>query len=291
MGIGVGYSSGAGGYIVIDNCEFSGFSHGGVKGKYRFWIKNSYFYDIGYNGDGGGSKDHAIYTGGDFSTDNEAVYEYNLFENITGSGIQIYNGGKPISHHVVRYNIFNNCNTAGSDHAAVQLAASHSKVYNNTFYNNAKGIMFSRDVSHDNLVYNNLFKGNYSRDIAEDTFGGQSRPYNNTVEYNFFGSAKPGSGSNGTGNIIDSSHNPFAHSSPKAWYQLTLIENSKCRDAGKNLGKNHVLGLDPFDSSWVPSKLNQDNHGSGWEMGAFVFSSGPSSENTPSPPTGLTIIN
>lgn len=289
QGIGVGNSSGFGGYVVVDNCEFSNFAHGGVKGAFRWWVKNSYFHDIGYSADGGGSKDHAIYTTGDFSPGNEAIYEYNRFENITGAAIHLYNGSYGMSYHIVRYNTFIRCDTQGMI-AAVLLAASYCKIYNNSFYNNRSAIMPWRSVSHDNEIKNNVMDQSWSgKDINGDSKGGADPAGENTAEYNFYGTG--GDYSDGTGNIVNTSHDPFLYASPKSWNQLILRENSMCIDAGKDLGRKHRYALDPNDLTWAPSKIDQDTNGSGWEIGAFVFRASGQPEIAPSPPTGLRIVN
>jgi hypothetical protein len=57
---------------------------------------------------------------------------------------------------------------------------------------------------------------------------------------------------------------------------FTLQSGSPCRDAGTEIGADYDDGLDPTDNSaasWPSSvsTLDQDEHGGGWEVGAYVY--------------------
>jgi hypothetical protein len=69
---------------------------------------------------------------------------------------------------------------------------------------------------------------------------------------------------------------------------FTLEAGSPCIDTGKNLGEGHDEGLSPA-SSWLPVNVitaDQDEHGTGWEMGAYVDMEGD--DLPPAPPMNLT---
>jgi hypothetical protein len=68
---------------------------------------------------------------------------------------------------------------------------------------------------------------------------------------------------------------------------FTLASGSSAIDAGTNMGTTYQLGLAP-SSSWPTSvsTLNQNNYGSGWEIGAFVFVQ----SIPPAPPTSISIV-
>lgn len=70
---------------------------------------------------------------------------------------------------------------------------------------------------------------------------------------------------------------------------LSLALDSPCIDAGANLGANYDDALNP-SASWpdAVSTLDQDDYGSGWEVGAFVFYEG--GDIPPLAPTGLKIV-
>jgi hypothetical protein len=54
---------------------------------------------------------------------------------------------------------------------------------------------------------------------------------------------------------------------------FTLLTGSAAIDAGANLGTTYEQALSPL-SSWPASVVlaNQNSFGSGWEIGAFVYS-------------------
>lgn len=278
-GIAIGNTSSGVGYIVVDNCEISNFAHCGLKGGYKWWVKNCYIHDIGTT-----SRDHGIYLYGEHSTNNEAIIEHNFFENIKGSAFQIYHGGYTPRYYIVRYNLVKNAGRSG-----VQLQGAYNQIYNNSFYGVNIGIMFRGTASHDNFVKNNVFDGNYWCDVQIDYLGSQYQfPTNNTVEYNFYGSTggvhgycngctdRSAIGGDdyssfiGPTNII-SSNNPFMSGSPSEWTDFRLDKGSGCIDTGDNLGSSYDDALDPNDTAWPPSTLDQATYGSGWEIGAFVF--------------------
>ena len=290
-GIGIGNTSSINGYIIIDNCVIHNFAHVGIKGGYRWWIKHSKIYDIGTD-----SQDHGIYSYGQHTEGEEPIFEYNQFHDITGSGIQIYYHGNDIpGRDIVRYNLIWNCGRSG-----IQLGKSFCKIYNNTVYSSVSGIVFGRDACHDNDVKNNIFDGNSNNDLYVDSGGPlESYPMNNSVENNFLGSSKTCAGCNDqTGNGGDdysvyddyppnvvSPDNPFISDSPSTWKDFRLSANSPCINSGANLGPSHGEALDPSDTPWPLFTSEQDDFGSGWEIGAFLF------KVKPDPPKNLNIIN
>jgi hypothetical protein len=291
-GVAIGNTSSGAGYIVVDNVEIDSFAHCGLKGGYKWWVKNSYIHDIGTT-----SRDHGIYLYGEHSSGNEAVIEHNFWENITGSAFQIFLGGGSPAYHIIRYNVGINIDRSG-----VQLAGNNNLIYNNSFYDANKGITFRSDESHDNTVKNNVFDGNFLCDVDIDYLGGvESFPVNNTVEYNFYGSSggvhgycngcsdRSGIGGPdyspyvGPTNIM-SSNNPFVSGSPSGWTDFRLAAGSEGIDTGENLGNSHDDAFDLCVTTWPPSTVDQDSYGAGWDIGAFVFSP------KPCPPKNLRIV-
>lgn len=359
LGIAIGTTSSGNGYIIIDNCEIDSFAHCGIKGGFKFWIKNCIIRNIGTT-----SRDHAVYLYGTHSLGNEAIVEHNFFENGKGSAFQIYHGGGEIGGYIIRYNIAKDWGRSG-----IQLAGSNNLIYNNMLYDLNRGLLFARSPSHDNIIKNNIFYAN-SSDLSID-FGGsalQSYPTANIVENNYLGSAGTCSGcgdrtdvvaftvsdatnfsvgddvtgqasgatatitliylpyrrigltetnsnlfqegeiatSSGGGNAtisslsfaddssvynndppnIISSANPFIETSPSNWADFRLSSDSLCIDAAVNLGPDYANALDPNDTTWPPTTADQDLHGSGWEIGAFVYA-----ESIKGDLTGDSLIN
>lgn len=78
---------------------------------------------------------------------------------------------------------------------------------------------------------------------------------------------------------------------------MSLQSDSPCIDAGENLGATYQMALHP-STTWTRQNpgiveasvvtANQNSHGAGWEVGAFVFDE--SKGVSPSPPTGLRVV-
>lgn len=66
---------------------------------------------------------------------------------------------------------------------------------------------------------------------------------------------------------------------------FTLQAGSSAIDVGTNLGSTFQMALDPR-TSFPYGTVNQNSEGSGWEVGAFVFTQ----QATPAPPTSLSLI-
>jgi parallel beta-helix repeat protein len=73
----------------------------------------------------------------------------------------------------------------------------------------------------------------------------------------------------------------------------TLASDSACIDDGSDLGANYDDALDPTNTDFITSPpsvytLDQDNYGTGWEIGAYVYGSGESPDTEdPSVPQNL----
>lgn len=79
IGIGNPSNSAAGNLITVDNVIFENFSHTGVKGSWKWYVKNSKFLNIGTD-----ANDHDIYDTGVQTSGNESIYEYNYFGYTSG---------------------------------------------------------------------------------------------------------------------------------------------------------------------------------------------------------------
>lgn len=299
--IGIGQASGnAGNLITIDNCMFTNFSHAGVKGGYRFHIKNSRFDNIGTDGN-----DHDVYMTGVQTDGNEAIIEYSYLGYTPGAALHLYSNPSNI---IVRYNIINGLSGSNRNAWGILLSGNNIEVYNNTIYGNATGLSFYSSNSHHNLVYNNIFYNNSSRDIEIDSQGGASKPVNNTVSYNYYGSTSKCAGcsdQSGSGgdnytlyiaqppNIL-STTNPFSVTSPDSFDDFHLSNGSSLANQGLTLSSGNAQGLDPRDTSWPLTTLDQGVLGSGWDLGAYVYfedSGAPSITLDPITPNPTTLTD
>jgi len=273
---------------VIDNNRFIGFSHGGVKGKGQAIIKNSYFDDIGTDW-----HDHHIYSTGQHSPGNEVIIENNFFGYAAGAAVHLFSNP---SYHVVRNNVISGLGPNDEfSFYGILLGGTNHEIYNNTISGVRHGVAVFRAGSSNNRVVNNLFYDNW-RDLTIDTRGGNSFPTNNTFEYNYMGSDtscggcgdKTSSGGEdysvylAAPNIV-LKENPFVASNPTSWFDFRLKADSQAIDAGADLGASHANAFSPDSSFWPAVTSDQNTNGSGWEIGAFVFTSAGGATPTPVP--------
>jgi hypothetical protein len=152
-------------------------------------------------------------------------------------------------------------------------------VYNNTVYgpSNTSAAISQTSTSTGALVKNNIFwTGAYATvDASSETstaydyndyFSAPGTPFSwGGTAYNF---------ANWKTNSLQDAHS--LNSDPKLTNagsrNFTLLAGSPAIDAGTNLGSTYQFALNP-PSSWPSgvSLLNQNNAGSGWEIGAYVF--------------------
>ncbi len=281
--IGIGNTSGiAGNLITIDNCVFQNFSHSGIKGNYRYHILNSKFSSIGTD-----DNDHDIYLTGEQTESNESIIEYNEFNYTPGALIHLYSHP---SHIIIRYNILNGYNGVSHSTWGILLSGSYVDIYNNSFYGNSTGITFFTSNAHHNNLINNIFYGNTGSDYYIDTYGGGFYPVNNFSQYNYFGSTtkcsgctdQSGSGGDNyalylTGTNLQGTTNPYLNADLNDWSDFVLNPTSNLINAGTNLGAANQLGLSSASTSWPANTINQNSHGIGWEIGAFVDYVAPAS--------------
>jgi hypothetical protein len=282
--VAIGQASGtAGNLITVDDCTFSNFSHVGIKGEFKLWVKNSRFYNIGTDWN-----DHHIYSPGRQSEGNEMVFERNYFGYSPGAAIHLYSDP---AYAIIRYNVFNGLSGSKRSFWGVLLSGSNHKVYNNTVYGYAYGVGLFRTESHDNSIKNNLFFNN-NADINIDCMGSSYCPTNNTVETNYFGSVTKCSGcanytsiggpnlaalANSPPNINGStSTNPFIGSIPyidATDFNLnpTGQDFNLIVETGQNMGIGYHDGFDSQATGWPLKTINQNSYGSGWDIGAFVY--------------------
>lgn len=177
------------------------------------------------------------------------------------------------------------------DGDGVGVSAQNCKIYNNTIYGDyeymiALGIDDDGDIDSikNNIFYNTRAAGIFIyRNSASDVV--ISCDYNQFYNSSDFTNAWYWGGGTDTtpdslsawntetsfdGNSDDS--DPLL-SNPTT--SLTLQATSPCINVGEDLGATYDDALDPT-SSWPDSVflVDQDGHGSGWEMGAYVFVTG-----------------
>ena len=210
----------------------------------------------------------------------------NISYNNGRAGIQIGTNGAYNITANVNYNI---CYGNGYGIAELDLGSGNASgtislnIFNNTLYNNTdtvevtggntREIMIGDSNLASLVVKNNILSGAAQENVALE-------PQSNMIwDYNIInpatiwedptvfswaqwqGLGNDTHGVNADPLFISTSTNNFA-----------LSSSSPAIDAGVNLGTSYDMGLDPA-STW-PSNvltLNQNNYGSGWDIGAYVY--------------------
>ena len=244
------------------------------------------------------------------TTENCTVRYNNSYQN-AGTGIFVENGESNSVYYNLTSGNNNtsvsdssgiSIGTSRSD-----LISQSNTVYNNTSYDDGYCISTWGDgaAPGTNTVQNNLFKNNIcssstlgvleafqGAENVQETYGLGS---GNVYTYNDFGPAavnfiewgeNTGGGliyygtyatwETATGNCGTAGCSHSVESDPlfvsTSTDNFALQSSSPAIDAGLNLGTTYEWGLDPA-STW-PSNIildNQNNYGSGWEMGAYVY--------------------
>ena len=167
----------------------------------------------------------------------------------------------------------------GNGKTGISLIENGCIAYNNTMYNTANGIAINADSC---LIFNNSSDGAGTRDLFI-----AGTPTNNVIDYNCWGSGI-------VGGPISYDSTPYsladwklhalaqdAHSidddplyTNAATGDLTLQSGSPCISSGTgSIGTSYKDALSP-SSLWPSNVLTTDQnlHGPGWDIGAFVFS-------------------
>lgn len=272
LGITIGNNSSGTGLVAVEQCAFDGQGHVHLKGGYRWKVSRNAFFRVGTD-----FNDHHIYAWSNLSEGNEAIYEHNTFETDAGTGaaLHVYGTGnqvanQPPDYHIFRYNL-----VRGGGFWGVLLDASHSKVTNNSFSLEDRGdraINLQNFDASFNVISNNIISRPTLIPIIFEGSSG-NRPSGNMVEFNLTdaGSLTMGtcSGCTLSGNLTGTSPG-WVVAQPSSWIDFRLAPGSAAIDGGLNLGSPDDVGLDPEDIVWPPSTVDQDLHGSAWEIGAFV---------------------
>lgn len=191
--------------------------------------------------------------------------------------------GKTVNQYVYNNVIYNNRLSGARYHDEGESTETlNVYVYNNTLYLN--GIYIGTTGAPELFVVkNNIIWPNATRNYCFYIPSG-GVPDSSTIDYNYcYGTSSPtyvwgGSSysfANWEGTLGFDTHGSYG-TDPKfsnAPTDLSLASDSPCIDTGDNsLGNTYHDGLNP-NSSWPDSvnTLDQDDYGSGWEIGGYVF--------------------
>ncbi|MFY9397995.1 MAG: right-handed parallel beta-helix repeat-containing protein [Desulfomonilia bacterium] len=200
---------------------------------------------------------------------NKVYVYYNLIHDAAGNGIQCsYDGDGPIY------------------------------IYGNTFYNNSHHVISYVANAHPWVLRNNIFHSARTAPIRCTSASNWSSDYNCFYQTANSTVARVGSTSYSNWSSYRSATGWDAHSTwsvnpnltNPAGSDFTLRSTSPCIDKGSNLGSQFQNGLDPA-SLW-PGKVierNQNDNGSGWEIGAYVYGSTYADTTPPRSPTGVRV--
>jgi hypothetical protein len=237
----------------------------------------------------------------DGSVGSPIIIRHNLIHNNAGSGVFLENSSlNDVYSNVLHGNSLGSAVLDPYAAGGVKLLArqsydtSRNNISNNTIvggwlglqvtsYNQTAGL----EISH-NKFRNNIVVGSAGR-VLRATDGGDNSAWGtkNSYENNCFGAEardfiRWGSIDYDTYDAWEAEHGGSPASiegDPElagiSWNDVYLTEDSNCRNAGLNLGSAYDGAL--LESSvWTDSVvvIDQDKHGDGWEVGAFVFSEG-----------------
>jgi hypothetical protein len=223
----------------------------------------------------------------DIDADNNVQVSYNVVYNNQSSGIMVFADANVTMTGILVYNntVYGNTVT-GSDAGIRILGPSASGgCTNNTVSNNISvatsgGPNLSVSGGCENPGTDgsgNVYTYNSFGTAASKFIGWGGTKYSTYASWE---TAAGNCGSSGCSHSIQTAPT-FTNAGAD---NFTLASGSLAIGTGLNLGATYQYGLSP-SSSWTSSVslLNQNNYGSGWEIGAFAFlQNGP-----PAPPTSL----
>jgi hypothetical protein len=218
---------------------------------------------------------------------NDVIGNYIEGEGHTAGGAMIYiryNDDQIIAYNIVIGDTDPPLDMVGLtfDYARVEneytYTASNIKVYNNIFTRIQRG---ARDYNVDGIEWkNNIF---YNNEIY-DLYIASAVDDHHIVDYNCW---YPRSA-----HTLAGSHKLEDNPDFTSLSDFTLTEDSPCINSGENLGAAFDDGLDPDAILTSPQNgyatFAQGDHGTGWEIGAFVFED---AEEPPIPPYSGLVFN
>ncbi len=271
---------------------------------------------------------HNIYIGHIQNGGEHFVYGNQIINGVCGQGVKVKNNAKIYYNYIDNneemgfmaiergvgsdqyyyYNVIANNNWANFLHWQESSGGTTNLyLYNNTFYEGGQAgevtlgnASVESFTAKNNIVYGSKygFKSNSG-----------AAPLSSTIDYNIcFGRSESskylwdGAGKTfAQWQALGFDTNTDAYEAPiftdAANGDFTLQSNSPAIDAGEDLGDTYTNALDP-STTWTRQNpgiiqssvatVNQDNHGTGWEVGAYVFY-GPGGV-PPSVPTGLKVM-
>ena len=225
-------------------------------------IQNSSF----YNNSGGPNPDSGIRL--DTNTNNVTI-KYNKLYGNQSAGVVAEDGAHD---NAILYNL-SYLNARGITHS--NNSGTGNVYYGNTLYGNTLDGFQVYASTNPATIKNNIFATNgrygYSTDGGSHVVDYNLSDGNAIADYS--GITKPANDATGDPRFKNAATGDF-----------TLLPGSPAIDAGVDLGPAYRMGLAP-GTSFPTSTLNQDNQGSGWEIGAFVFVR----QMPPSPPTSISV--
>jgi hypothetical protein len=224
------------------------------------------------------------------------MVRWNLVHDCQGYGIYFENMNGGIAFGNVLWNNATNSSDPNAANLQTRRGTIGTLLYNNTIYGGTIGIgvngMGTDTTMVGNVVENNIVFGSKIRSFSA-TLGGENAGggKDNVYLYNDFGPATSNFIEWGAGKYLssyaafDEAYSSSAHArgptysvagSPQftdaSSNDFTLRPTSPVIDAGTNLGPSYQFGLSPA-STWPGNIIleSQDDNGSGWEMGAYVY--------------------
>jgi hypothetical protein len=275
--------------LYADRMKIHNFQYGAFRGGHQWIVEKSEIYDIGTT-----LNHHGLYITKEGATPNGSIIRWNYFHDIGGwaalghdesgaygdpSGLEFYG------------NIVTRTGNSLSGGGGFSTGGDDAKVYNNVLHNLRYGIRIEGSADNWFVQNNIILNPEYGGVYCENTNTGATITYN-LIRCGHVDSCAQGEIA-GQGNCTSSTISDNLTSDPQltgvtdsdfdndfsgmfsgtdTWTDYQLGGSSPAISAGTTSpGANYD---DYFINSalvWVPTLLDQDSHGPGWEMGAFVF--------------------
>jgi parallel beta-helix repeat protein len=151
--------------------------------------------------------------------------------------------------------------------------------FNNIFYGGSTAVYFESTSTNAGWTFkNNIFAGNSDQSIYASRRSDGLTLQNNIYYKDTGGTLIRYNAISYTNANIRSVDYSAITSDPKFagtahWNDFRLQAGSPAIDSGVNLGNTYALGFDPSNTTWPLLAINQNEFGTGWEIGPFIYKS------------------
>jgi parallel beta-helix repeat protein len=226
------------------------------------------------------------YPGND--ADGNLIYRNIVAETLMGNAPTIWQrdinwqcwaGNSVGKNNKIFNNIFFGSSSAGMNFLIgdTNPAYSGNVAYNNVFYGAGTGLYFEGTSTNAGWSFkNNIFAGNANYAIYASSRSGGLELSNNIYYKATGGTLVTYNSTSYTASTIGNLDSSARTTNPlfvntTSWSGLRLMAASPARDTGLNLGVFYEMTFDPNYTTWPIPAISQNNYGTGWEIGAYIY--------------------